>query len=99
MMPACRDHLATHVAFAEQKVVMLDQPRSGRGHEVGLVEHGGRFASKINHKPAFRMRGGFAASGQPQRRRMVLEQSPPTPAIEDPIEAIRGGTQSSCRPR
>ena len=79
--------------------MMLDQPRTGARHELGLVEDGGRFPTKIGHQPAFGMQREFAAFEQPECRGIGLEQSPETPTVEPRIEAIRGGTQSSWRPR
>jgi hypothetical protein len=39
-MPPRGDHEAPDVALAEQQVMMLDQPRTGARHELGLVEDG-----------------------------------------------------------
>ena len=83
-MPPRGDHETPDVALAEQEVMMLDQPRTGARHELGLVEDGGRFPTKIGHEPAFGMQREFAASEQPECRGMVLEQGPATPAIERP---------------
>jgi hypothetical protein len=63
---------------------MLDQPCSGARHKVGLVEHGRGFPAQISDEPAFRVRGEFAASEQPERRRVMLKQGPSAPAIERP---------------
>jgi hypothetical protein len=82
-MPARSIHTAADVAFAEQEIVVLDQPRPGRGHEVGLIEHGCCLAARVSHEPTLRMRGEFAASEQPERCRVVLEQSPPA-TVESP---------------
>ena len=84
MVPPRGDHETADVALAQQKIIMLDQPCAGARHKLGMVEHGGGFPAKISDQPAFRMRGEFAASEQPERRRMMLEQGPATPAIECP---------------
>src|SRR5271169_7072973 len=83
-MPPRGDHEAPDVALAEQQVMMLDQPRTGARHELGLVEDGGRFPTKIGHEPAFGMQREFAAFEQPECRGMVLEQGPATPTVERP---------------
>ncbi len=73
-----------NVALAEHEIVMLSQPQSNRRHEVGVVEHRHDFAAHIGDEPALGMRGEFAASEQPQRRRLMLKQGSPAPAIEGP---------------
>ena len=82
MMPPCSDHVAADIALAEHEVVMLDQPRSDRRHEVGVIEHSRSFTAHIGDESALSMRGEFTASEQPECRRMVLEQGSPAPAIE-----------------
>ena len=62
VMPPRGDHQAPDVALAEQQVIMLDQPRTGVRHELGLVEDGGRFPTKIGYEPAFGMQREFAAA-------------------------------------
>ena len=62
VMPPRGDHQAPDVALAEQQVIMLDQPRTGARHELGLVEDGGRFPTKIGYEPAFGMQREFAAA-------------------------------------
>ena len=52
VMPPRGNHEAPDVALAEQQVMMLDQPRTGARHELGLVEDGGRFPTKIGYQPA-----------------------------------------------
>ena len=84
MAPPRGDHVTADVALTQQEIIVLDQPYSGARHKLGLVEHGAGFPAQISDQPAFRMRGGFAASEQPERRRMMLEQGPPAPAIERP---------------
>jgi hypothetical protein len=84
MAPPHGDHVTADVALTQQEVIVLDQPCSGARHKVGLVEHGGCFPAQISDEPAFRMRGEFAASEQPQRRRMMLKQGPPASPIEGP---------------
>ena len=83
-MPPSGGHETPDVSLAEQEVLMLDQPRPGGRHDLGMVKNGGRFPTKIGHQPAFRMGAEFAASEQPECRGMMLEQSPATPAIECP---------------
>src|SRR6516162_849937 len=63
---------------------MLDQPRPAARHKLGEVENGRRLPAKIGHQSAFCVRDEFAASEQPKRRGVVLEQGPVTPAIECP---------------
>ena len=84
MAPPCGDHVTADVPLTQQKIIMLDQPCPGTRHKVDLVEHGGRFPTKISDKPTFRMRGEFAASEQPERRGMMLKQRASAPAIEGP---------------
>jgi hypothetical protein len=84
MAPPRGDHVTADVTLTQQKIIVLDQPCSGARNKVGLVEHGGCFPAKISDQPTFRMWGEFAASEQPQRRRMMLEQGPPAPPIEGP---------------
>ena len=94
------DRETADVPLAKQQILMLDQPRPGARHEFGVVENGRRLPAKIGHQPAFCVRGELAAPQQPKRRGVVLEQGPAPPAIENArIEAIRGATQSTCRPR
>src|SRR5208337_3507136 len=64
--------------------MMLNQPRAGASHELHMVEDDGGFLAKISHQPAFGMRCELAAPEQSQRRRVMFEQSPATPAIECP---------------
>jgi hypothetical protein len=71
VMPPRGDHEAPDVALAEQQVMMLDQPRTGAPHELGLVEDGGRFPTKIGYEPAFGMQREFAAFEQPECRGMA----------------------------
>src|SRR5690349_1480470 len=63
---------------------MRDEPQSGARHEFCVVENGRRLPAKIGHQSAFRVRGEFAASEQPECRSVVLEQGSRTPAIERP---------------
>src|SRR5271166_4898695 len=78
------DNETRDVALTEQKVMMLNQPRAGASHELHMVEDDGGFLAKISHQPAFGMRCELAAPEQSQRRRVMFEQSPATPAIECP---------------
>jgi hypothetical protein len=83
-MPPRGDRQTPDVTLAQQEIIVLDEPRSGARHEFRVVENGRRLLAKIGHQSAFRVRGEFAASEQPECRGVVLEQGSRTPAIERP---------------